>query len=221
MQQRTIFYFVSINQSIVISRFSMKLQSKPCPNIHHVFSLIELHTRISLINSNCVLLEQLRTLTRRLEPQDGSSYSYTESVAGDLRSITTNHCPNHNWISLNPNYPISDSTNYNIPVRPNLMTSQTTSLVQKGGKVGVLLNGAMIYSPFAGGDSLASDYSNDYANSASALEGDTFDFSGQHGASSTEAYVLSSTKILIPSTNTHTYTDRGIHTFHLRYFSRN
>ena len=212
----------SINRNLsILDETAIKTVSQRTSCVFPFLTHIESHTRISFINSNCVLLEQLRTLTRRLEPQDGSSYSYTESVAGDLRTITTNHCPNHNWISLNPNYPISGSGNYNIPVRPNLMTSQTTSLVQKGGKVGVLLNGAMIYSPFAGGDSLASDYSNDYANSASALEGDTFDFSGQHGASSTDAYVLSSTKILIPSTNTHTYTDRGIHTFHLRYFSRN
>ena len=122
---------------------------------------------------------------------DGSSYTYTETLGSDLRTISTSHCPNHNWISLNPNYPyVNSGSSYAIPIRPNLMTSQKTSLVQQGGGVGVLLNGAMIYSPFAGGDSLASDYSNDYADSASALEGDTFDFSGQHAASTTQAYVL-------------------------------
>lgn len=140
---------------------------------------------------------------------DGSDYSYTETLDADLRTITTSHCPNHKWISLNPNYPYIGSRTYKIPIRPNLMDSDTTSLVrfsphsltysiltrtlhsniktQQGGGVGVLLNGAMIYSAFAGGDSLATDYSNDYSNSAPALEGNTFDFSGQHGASTTSA----------------------------------
>eukprot|EP00450_Noctiluca_scintillans_P012573 CAMPEP_0194488034 /NCGR_PEP_ID=MMETSP0253-20130528/8114_1 /TAXON_ID=2966 /ORGANISM="Noctiluca scintillans" /LENGTH=58 /DNA_ID=CAMNT_0039328349 /DNA_START=59 /DNA_END=232 /DNA_ORIENTATION=+ len=26
---------------------------------------------------------------------DGSNYEYSESVSGDVRTITTNHCPNH------------------------------------------------------------------------------------------------------------------------------
>ena len=137
-------------------------------------------------------------------------------MAGDLRRISTNHCPNHNWISLNPNYPIGESSDYEIPVRPNLMTSQMTSLVQKGGKVGVLLNGAMIYSPLLG-DSLASDYSNDYSNSASA-RGDTF--FGSTRCSTIDAYVLSSTKILIPL-DKYSLIRVVVYTFHLRYFLRN
>ena len=55
---------------------------------------------------------------------DGSDYSYTETLDADLRTITTSHCPNHKWISLNPNYPYIGSRTYKIPIRPNLMDSR-------------------------------------------------------------------------------------------------
>ena len=140
---------------------------------------------------------------------DGTDFSYTESFSGDLRLITTKHCPNHNWLTLNPNYPYNEGDKtYKIPTRPNLMTSVYTPLYQKGGAVGVLQNGAMIYSPYAGGDSLATDYTNDYSNSASALEGDTFDYSGQHGVRLLTSLVLFYNQHL-PPPHTHTHTHTG------------
>jgi hypothetical protein len=62
--------------------------------------------------------------------------------------------------------------------------AQNASLKAFGGTIGVLYNGAMLYSPYAGssiGDAV------DYSTSATANEGDTFDECGGHSSSSTRA----------------------------------
>ena len=49
-------------------------------------------------------------------------------------------------------------------------TATEKSLLQQGGSVGVIFDGSMLFSAFAGGDALTS-----YSDSAPAIEGDTFD----------------------------------------------
>jgi len=56
---------------------------------------------------------------------DGSDYTYVETVSGTTRTVVTNHCPNHVWTTMNPNYPIAGDTTYNMPsqVRAPLKTA--------------------------------------------------------------------------------------------------
>ena len=110
---------------------------------------------------------------------DGSDYSYVESLSadGNTRKIVFNGCPNHGWASLNPNYPVSSSTTYNIPAKPSLSSTTPIDLSAQGGGTGILFDGAQVYSAFAGTTALTN-----YASSATALEGDTFDQCGEHAA---------------------------------------
>eukprot|EP01079_Euglenida_sp_SAG-EU17-18_P008394 gene8394-7696_t len=54
--------------------------------------------------------------------KDGSSYEYTESVAGGVRTVTLNVCPNHYHLTdmeLNPNYAVTAGTvTLNMPAEP-------------------------------------------------------------------------------------------------------
>jgi len=119
--------------------------------------------------------------------QDGSDYSYSESVSGATRTITTNHCPNHPYYNLNPNTAVKSVQTYTVPASPvfkGTATDKTTSsanidLSQKGGGVGVLFNGAFLFSPYGG-----SRYGQvtSFANSATYAEGNTFDQCGCHGS---------------------------------------
>ena len=102
-------------------------------------------------------------------PAAGTSYSYTEAVSSKIRTITTNHCPNHPYYNTNPNYAVSTSTTITVPAKPQLKGSSTTSdtgaldqtpttgegsaeaaLGAQGGSTGVLFSGAMLYSPYGG-----------------------------------------------------------------------
>jgi len=128
--------------------------------------------------------------------QDGSSYSYTESVSSDqkTRTITTNFCPNHPYYNLNPNYAVSASTQFTVPAKPELKGATNAAdplassadyvkdLTGQGGSAGVLFNGAMLYSPFAGSVALSG-----HSTSATYLEGNTFDQCGCHASSTTQA----------------------------------
>jgi len=117
--------------------------------------------------------------------QDGSDYEYAEAVSGSTRTVTTNWCPNHYFDNgkLNPNYAIAGSGTITMPANPMLENSSSTVDVSgQGGGVGVLFDGAMIYSPFAGTVALTG-----YSTSATALEGDTFDKCGEHSSSDTSA----------------------------------
>ena len=92
--------------------------------------------------------------------RDGSSYSYTESVSGDTRTIVTNFCPNHPFFNNNPNTAISTSTTLRIPAKPKFKGAGVTAnplaasgtyskdLMAQGGNVGVFYSGVMLYSPF-------------------------------------------------------------------------
>merc|ERR1719414_1756593 len=78
--------------------------------------------------------------------QDGGDYSYTESVSGSTRTITTNHCPNHPNYNLNPNYAVNSPMTYTLPALPTFVGSATDSsttsanidLSAAGGAMGVL-----------------------------------------------------------------------------------
>ena len=92
--------------------------------------------------------------------RDGSSYSYSESVSGDTRTITTNWCPNHPFFNNNPNTAVSGTSTLRIPARPQFKGVATAAdplaaasnyaknLKAQGGKVGVFYSGSMLYSPF-------------------------------------------------------------------------
>ena len=87
---------------------------------------------------------------------DGSDYEYTETIVGNMRKIVTNHCPNHAYISLTPNFPWKDDTTYRIPLYPEYVPAAdagyTLALGAQGGGIGVLLDGAMYYSAYGGID---------------------------------------------------------------------
>jgi len=116
---------------------------------------------------------------------DGSSYEYAEAVSGDTRTVTFNVCPNHYFDmgKLNPNYAISGDETYTMPSSPMLESSSTYDLSGQGGSVGVLFNGAYLFSAFAGPNYPLTGYS----KSATYLEGDTFEKCGCHSSSSSSA----------------------------------
>eukprot|EP00930_Biecheleria_cincta_P000761 TRINITY_DN10182_c0_g1_i4.p1 TRINITY_DN10182_c0_g1~~TRINITY_DN10182_c0_g1_i4.p1 ORF type:complete len:660 (+),score=51.41 TRINITY_DN10182_c0_g1_i4:99-2078(+) len=122
--------------------------------------------------------------------RDGSDYSYQETVSGNTRTIVFNGCPNHPWYQLNPNYPIRQSTTYNVPAYPKFVGTSTSSstgsanidLSAMGGGVGVLFNGALLFSPY-GGPNYGTVTS--FTKSATYAEGNTFDQCGCHGSSTT------------------------------------
>lgn len=116
--------------------------------------------------------------------EDGSSYEYAETVSGSSRTVTFNVCPNHYFDmgKLNPNYAVSGDETYKMPSSPMLECSSTVDVSGQGGGVGVLFNGAYLFSAFAGKVALTG-----YSSSATALEGDTFEKCGCHSSSSSSA----------------------------------
>ena len=117
---------------------------------------------------------------------DGSDYKYTEAVAGSTHTVVTPWCPNHYFDdgNLNPNsaYTKGDVT-LTMPASPMLESSATDDVTDQGGGVGVLFNGAMLYSPYAGANYPLTGYE----TSATKLEGDTFDKCGCHSSSTSNA----------------------------------
>ncbi|CAK0899335.1 unnamed protein product [Prorocentrum cordatum] len=123
---------------------------------------------------------------------DGSDYSYAESVSGSTRTVVTNHCPNHPFYDLNPNTAVKSSTTYEIPAIPTFVGAATDSstssghidLSETGAQVGVFFNAAMLFTPYGGpnyGIVLG------WTTSATYAEGNSFDSCGCHGSSTTEA----------------------------------
>jgi len=118
-----------------------------------------------LVSSRFVLLLAMAGVTYAVNcNRDGTSYSYTESVSGSQRTITTNHCPNHPFFNNNPNTAVSQTKTILIPAKPQLKgtantadplasaATYTKSLKAQGGSVGVFFSGAMLYSPFGAPD---------------------------------------------------------------------
>jgi hypothetical protein len=116
---------------------------------------------------------------------DGSDYLYTETISddGNTRVITTNYCPNHPYSDLNPNTPIKSESTITVPAKPQY-TGTIADLSEQGGSVGILFNGAMIFSPYGGAKY---GQSSDYDSSATKHEGDTFDLCGCHASSTSAA----------------------------------
>merc|ERR1712136_79249 len=89
---------------------------------------------------------------------DGSDFEYSESVSGDVRTISTNHCPNHPTYNLNPNYAVGEPKTYSVPAFPSFVGTTTASgtasapidLSKNGGILGVFFSGAMLFSPYGG-----------------------------------------------------------------------
>jgi hypothetical protein len=135
-----------------------------------------------------VLLGEAALASAATCSQEGSDYTYAESVSGTKRTITTNHCPNHPNYNLNPNYAVKESTSYELPASPTFVGTATDSstssanidISAKGGAVGVLFNGAMLFSPY-GGPNYGTATS--WSTSATYAEGNTFDQCGCHGSS--------------------------------------
>lgn len=116
---------------------------------------------------------------------DGSSYYYLERVRSDgIRVIKTNTCPNHPWTAMNPNSPYGVTATYKMPAYPYVSSTTTTDLSEKGGKTGILFNGAYVFSAYGG-----SQYGKvtGYDTTAAAHEGDTFDQCGCHASSDDSA----------------------------------
>lgn len=124
--------------------------------------------------------------------QDGTGYSYTESVSGSTRTIVTNHCPNHPQKNLNPNYAVSESTTYTLPASPTYVGAATDSstssanidLSESGGGNGVLFNGAFLFSPYGG---MTYGQVTGFSTSATYAEGNTFDQCGCHPSQTDQA----------------------------------
>eukprot|EP00667_Euglena_gracilis_P013621 EG_transcript_14049 len=116
--------------------------------------------------------------------KDGSDYSYTETISGQSRLITTTFCPNHPYKNINPNYPVKGSTTFTVPAYPRYDPNSITSLTEQGGITGVTFSGVMIFSPYGG-----TQYGKvtGYSNSAVAGEGFTFDMCGAHASLTTAA----------------------------------
>jgi hypothetical protein len=129
--------------------------------------------------------------------EDGSSYYYSETITGDgeeiadedkpaaIRYISTNMCPNHPYTvtAPNPNVPYGVTKTYEVPLYPRV-SSTDTDLTEQGGGVGVLFNGAFLYSAYGG-----TQYGQvtSYETTAAYKEGNTFDQCGCHASSSTGA----------------------------------
>ncbi|KAJ8600127.1 hypothetical protein CTAYLR_003458 [Chrysophaeum taylorii] len=120
---------------------------------------------------------------------DGSDYRYAEELKNDYRKISTNHCPNHAYLVLNPNFAVNEETTYRVPLYPKYSSEVTLSLTEAGGSIGVLFDGSMLYSAYGGSKygALDSSYANDYSNSAPYAEGYSFDMCGEHASSNDRA----------------------------------
>ncbi|MEM6732036.1 MAG: YHYH protein, partial [Myxococcota bacterium] len=114
----------------------------------------------------------------------GSDYEYAEYVTAGIRTVITNHCPNHKFTDLNPNTAVNEERTYTYPAYPKYDPSVQTSLVATGGAIGTLFNGAMLYSPYAG-PSFGAVIS--FETSAVYGEGDTFDECGCHSSETSVA----------------------------------
>jgi hypothetical protein len=116
---------------------------------------------------------------------DGKDYTYKEEVASDTRTISWSGCPNHFYgTGMNPNSPVKGSTVYKVPEKPMLQPSGTTiDLSEQGGPIGITFAGEQVYSPYGG---MKYGKTKDYATTAVANEGDTFDMCGGHSSSSTQ-----------------------------------
>ena len=115
---------------------------------------------------------------------DGTDYEYAEAVSGAQRTITSNHCPNHAYYDINPNYAVAASSTYSLPLHPKYSPSQQTDLSEQGGGIGVLFDGGILYSPY-GGQTYGQATS--FTTSAPYAEGDTFDHCGGHSATTADA----------------------------------
>ena len=82
--------------------------------------------------------------------RDGTDAAYGERIAGATRYVDTNHCPNHAFTDLNPNTAIARDASYAYPAFPMYDPSNATPLGERGGSVGTLFNGAMLFSGYGG-----------------------------------------------------------------------
>lgn len=78
--------------------------------------------------------------------EDGSDYYYNETIVGSERRIVTTFCPNHPFYSSNSTFPVKQMTEYSVPAYPRF-SRVSTNLTQRGGSIGVLFNGAGLFSP--------------------------------------------------------------------------
>ncbi|KAL1526649.1 hypothetical protein AB1Y20_015353 [Prymnesium parvum] len=117
--------------------------------------------------------------------QDGSDYVYSELIQSNgVRFVSHNGCPNHyNARGLNPNYAVEGTRVYRMPSYPKLeAVSAAFDLSEQAGEIGILFNGAQLYSAYGG---TRHGRLESYNNSAPFAEGDTFDRCGCHGSSTT------------------------------------
>jgi hypothetical protein len=114
---------------------------------------------------------------------DGADYTYAETVSGATRSIAWSGCPNHPTAEMNPNHAVKQARSYDVPATPEYSASQETDLSAKGGGVGITIDGALIFSAFAGPSYTLTGYT----TSAPYLEGNTFDACGGHSSSTSHA----------------------------------
>lgn len=120
---------------------------------------------------------------------DGTSSVYTESVAGDVRTIKASGCPNNNPVNVcvgdNPNPANNQDATMTIPATPRFHAGDyqaslaaAAPLKEVGGMIGITLNGVSVLSCYGGA---TYGVCTDYATSATKVEGDTFEYCGGHG----------------------------------------
>jgi len=120
---------------------------------------------------------------------DGSSTTYTETISGTVRQIRSSGCPNNNPVDVcvgaNPNPANTQDWQFDIPATPqfNSATYEASltgalSLQELGGIIGITRNGIEIRSCYGGN---TYGICNSYSTSATAVEGDTFEYCRGHG----------------------------------------
>lgn len=117
--------------------------------------------------------------------EDGSDYSYHETVSSTTRTIVTNGCPNHPiYHGDGAGVATNKEATYALPLEPKYSPAQQTSLTSVGGQVGVAWSGAMVYSAFIPSVPRAVGLT----TSAPYLEGNTFDQCDGHASEQNAAH---------------------------------
>jgi len=120
-----------------------------------------------------------------------SNYTYTEKIEDHTRKIEFGNCPNHRFTAGYSKTSITTrrvgyTRNISIPAYPEYDESEVTlSMAAIGSAIGILFNGAWLYSPY-GGESYGSATA--YSKSAVKMEGDSFDECGCHSTSEHDSY---------------------------------
>lgn len=126
---------------------------------------------IKLILVLCTLVLPVAYASEDQCATDGTDYYYAESVDGSTRSVSVNNCLNH---GVKKSTKIENT--FKVPQNPKYDPSVQLSLSKLGAAIGITQSGAQVFSAYLGDQIDAVDYS----TTATAVEGDSFDFCDGH-----------------------------------------